>query len=56
MQAIIRLFGGSWLAMLAIGNAHSYDARIPALGYLVTLAIMFAIALAADVFRQDTAK
>ena len=41
--AIVSPFVDAWVAMLLLGSAHSMDARVPALGYLTTLALVYSL-------------
>ena len=42
---VIDLLVSTWLAMILIGMAHGYDARIPALGWNVTLLLGVSLGL-----------
>ncbi len=44
---LVSVFLRAWLVMIALGGAHhDIDARIPALGYWTTFALVFILSLA----------
>lgn len=40
-----QIFFGSYLAMLFLGAAHSYDRRVPAFGYFTVTLLVFTVAV-----------
>lgn len=40
-SSLVSPFVDAWIATLLLGGAHSMDARVPALGYLTTLALVY---------------
>jgi len=40
-----------WVAMLALGAAHSYDARVPAFGFMATMFLCMAFNAVTGVFK-----